>query len=625
MTDATCANPVSSLGLRPYDPAAPAWLRDISRFLAIRSQFVISGNINDLVLIPAGEAVLPLTLKGALDALLEVAGYQFLLCYDPFDHFEVYAPAHRLPHAIAAAKTATGLNFDGRGCAEASSRKLAEVMRRFTASSEARGALLIEHAARLGDEDSQHLFGTALKLSYAASQHPMPDGRARFNPVIWVVSEPTELPTWLTLRNERIRQQGIPRPDIDVRSRAVKVLAEGIEGWSNVSESKKAQLIQDFSRATEGFPIAGLVSTTELARDQGYRADQLLDAVRLYKLGVVDNPWSKPALQQLIRQAEGEIQKQVKGQQQAIVKTVDILKRSFTGLSGAQASANSISGRPRGTLFFAGPTGVGKTELAKAVTTLLFGDERAYIRFDMSEFASEHSEARLIGAPPGYVGHDSGGELTKAIRERPFSVILFDEIEKAHPRILDKFLQILEDGRLTDSHGETVYFSESIIIFTSNLGIYKDSVSGERVQNVDPSMDYPEVEEKVKHEISSFFKFKLSRPEILNRIGDNIVVFNFITRDIARQIFDRQISNIEARLLDGTGITIRIPDDILEQIFGIATEDLSNGGRGIGNQIETILVNPLSRALFDTGVKRGSTATVNALTGSDGVYSVALI
>ena len=232
------------------------------------------------------------------------------------------------------------------------------------------------------------------------------------------------------------------------------------------------------------------------------------------------------------------IRDRVKGQKPAIVKTVDILMRSVMGLTGAHTAATSS--RPRGVLFFAGPTGVGKTELARALTALIFGDERAYIRFDMSEFAAEHADARLLGAPPGYVGYDAGGELTNAVRARPFSVILFDEIEKAHPRILDKFLQILEDGRLTDGRGATVYFSEAILIFTSNLGISIRDDHGQRQLNVQPGEPYEQVERKVRTAIADYFKFTLGRPEILNRIGDNIGVFDFIQPAIEMCIRDRR-------------------------------------------------------------------------------------
>ena len=240
--------------------------------------------------------------------------------------------------------------------------------------------------------------------------------------------------------------------------------------------------------------------------------------MRCFKVGALENPWKKAYLRERIHGAAEVISQRVKGQKPVITKTADILMRSVTGLTGAHTTATSS--RPRGVLFFAGPTGVGKTELARALTGLIFGDERAYIRFDMSEFAAEHADARLLGAPPGYVGYDAGGELTNAVRARPFSVILFDEIEKAHPRILDKFLQILEDGRLTDGCGATVYFSEAILIFTSNLGISIRDEHGRHRLNVQAGEPYEQVEGKVRTAIADYFKFTLGRPEILNRIGD---------------------------------------------------------------------------------------------------------
>src|SRR5262249_3511264 len=215
-----------------------------------------------------------------------------------------------------------------------------------------------------------------------------------------------------------------------------------------------------------------------------------------------------------------------------------------------------------------------------------------YIRFDMSEFSAEHSDQRLIGAPPGYLGYDVGGELTNAIREKPFSLLLFDEIEKAHPRILDKFLQILDDGVLTSGRGDRVYFSEALIVFTSNLGIYRTEPDGSRVANVSAEDDFTEVKSKVRAEIDRYFKTVLNRPEILNRIGDNIVVFDFIRPSIADQIFAAMLNDALADVLVGQDITVTIDRSARDELRMLCLSDLSNGGRGVRNKVETNLINP---------------------------------
>jgi len=244
---------------------------------------------------------------------------------------------------------------------------------------------------------------------------------------------------------------------------------------------------------------------------------------------------------------------------------------------------------------------------------LLFGDDSAYIRFDMSEFSAEHSDQRLIGAPPGYVGYDVGGELTNAIREKPFSVVLFDEIEKAHPRILDKFLQILDDGVLTSGRGDRVYFSEAFIIFTSNLGIYKISPEGERVAQVSTEDTFEVISQKVRTEIEKHFKLSLGRPEILNRIGENIIVFDFIRPTIAAEIFNDMVNGTIEDLKSSQNISLTFNPAAREILQNLVTSDLSNGGRGIRNKLEAHLLNPLSRAIFDDGISSGAELAVESV------------
>ena len=235
-----------------------------------------------------------------------------------------------------------------------------------------------------------------------------------------------------------------------------------------------------------------------------------------------------------------------------------------------------------------GPTGVGKTELAKAIAEFVFGDENACVRFDMSEFSQEHSDQRLIGAPPGYVGYEAGGQLTNAVKAKPFCVLLFDEIEKAHSRILDKFLQILEDGRLTDSKGETVYFSETIIIFTSNIGASK----------VLPETEPKEAKKQFMEAVKQKF-LDIERPELLNRIGDNIVAFNFIKDSyvfvqIAKAKFNPVIKFMKERYKADL-----IFENEEEAFSAISNEaGAANGGRGLLNIVESKIINRLSEFTF---------------------------
>jgi len=236
----------------------------------------------------------------------------------------------------------------------------------------------------------------------------------------------------------------------------------------------------------------------------------------------------------------------------------------------------------------------------------VFGDESAYVRLDMSEYSAEFAETRLIGAPPGYVGHDAGGQLTDAVRRRPFSLVLFDEIEKAHPRILDKFLQVLEDGRLTDGTGSTVYFSETILVFTSNLGIVIEDEHGRRVPNVTRADDRETFEQKIRSAIDDHFKFELGRPELLNRFGDNIVVFDFIDEATGRAIFDAQLGNVAARVHQEYRATLVVEPAVCEQIWDVARQRLDQGGRGIGSVLESTIVNPLARSLFVTPPTEGA-------------------
>ena len=602
------------------------WLVDLERLLPIRAQFVVSGSIHDSFLAPltSGPALVPLI--RALWESLKVKGYRFLLVYDPADGLRVY------PDEPALREQAEKL-FDLKlkaGSQVVSLESLANIMKNLVTQREARCALVLDFASRITRQtdhlaEGEHRFFVAaekLALSAAPMVPTASSGKPLYNPVLWLVNRPQDLPSWFTLDSERIASLIIGKPDYEMRQATALQLAPLFAGYAEAAAPAREKFIKRYADETEGMTLNALSDITELAERSGLAIADIEDAVRCYKVGALDNPWRKDYLREKIGKAQAFIEDRVKGQHPAVVKTLDILKRSVMGMTGAQA--RSSGSRPRGVLFFCGPTGVGKTELAKTLTQLVFGDEKAYLRFDMSEFAEEHTSARLLGAPPGYIGFDAGGELTNAVREKPFSVVLFDEIEKAHPRILDKFLQILEDGRLTDGRGDTAYFSETILVFTSNLGIFIEDKQGNRIQHVKPGDSYETVEKNVREEIGNYFKFKLSRPELLNRIGDNIVVFNFITPDVGAIIFDSMLKNIARRLFEEFKIQLSLNPQVHQQLLKRCTQDLSNGGRGIGNQLESSFINPLSRAMFEHDLEGKSKLLVAALEEQDKVITLTL-
>src|SRR5688572_4650120 len=573
----------------------PRWIRDLTRLTNIRSQFVIAGNIRDSFLTPLeGNATLAPLLR-CLWVHLSRLGYRFVLVYDPVEGLRPYPNE---PHAVELATRLFDLKL-ADGAMPTSLEKLIEIMKKAAAQREARCALVVDFASRLArqpdhlDAAEHRFFVAAERLSLAANPIVPKGGdmetaanKPRFNPVLWLVNRPQDLPSWLTFDSTRVSVLAIGLPEFEVRLEAARYLAGLFHDYDTGDAAEQKKFAETFARLTDGLPLVALADIAQLADRLGIGFRDVDDAVQCYKVGVTENPWKKAYVRERIAGALPFIEDRVKGQRAAVTKTIDILMRSVMGLTGAQAR---VSGnRPRGVLFFAGPTGVGKTELAKTLTQLVFGDERAYIRFDMSEFAEEHTGARLLGAPPGYIGYDAGGELTNAMRERPFAVVLFDEIEKAHPRILDKFLQILEDGRLTDGRRETACFSEAILVFTSNLGIFIQDEHGRRVQNVKPGDPHDVVETRVRGAIQDYFKYQLSRPEILNRIGDNIVVFGFITPDVGSQIFDGMLGNIANRVREEHKIDLAIAPDVRASLCDLCTRDLSNGGRGIGNQLESL-------------------------------------
>lgn len=294
---------------------------------------------------------------------------------------------------------------------------------------------------------------------------------------------------------------------------------------------------------------------------------------------------------------EAELEKRIIGQDEAVRKISDTIKRSRAGISDPN--------RPIGSFIFLGPTGVGKTELTKALAEFLFDDEKSLVRVDMSEFMEKHSTSKLIGSPPGYVGYEEGGSLTETVRHRPYSVILFDEIEKAHPEVFNLLLQVLDNGRLTDSKGRVVNFKNTLIIMTSNIGaqfIDKMEQIGFST-NTEKASEYNLVKEKVLMALKDYF-----RPEFLNRLDDTII-FDVLSQEAIRKIVDIQISQIKERL-DTKEISLQISDKAMEYL---AKEGYNPqyGARPLKRLIQNKILNHIASLIISQGILKGGTVIVD--------------
>jgi ATP-dependent Clp protease ATP-binding subunit ClpC len=304
---------------------------------------------------------------------------------------------------------------------------------------------------------------------------------------------------------------------------------------------------------------------------------------------------------------EERLHERLVDQEEAVKAVSEAVRRSRAGLKDPN--------RPIGSFMFLGPTGVGKTELARTLAWFLFGSQDAMVRLDMSEYQEKHTVSRLIGAPPGYIGYDEGGQLTELVRRRPYRVILLDEIEKAHPEVFNSLLQVLDDGRLTDGHGRTVDFKNTVVIMTSNAGvelIKRDTTfgfAGQKERGQAAKDSYQKMKDKVMAEVKKTF-----RPEFLNRI-DEIIVFHELNAEQLRQVVDLLVKDLQSRL-DERKLTIEISDKARSWLAEVGY-DPTYGARPLRRAIEQYVENPLSSRLLHGEFKEGETILVDR--GPDGL------
>ena len=381
--------------------------------------------------------------------------------------------------------------------------------------------------------------------------------------------------------------EGELRRQLDqLRIEADKLTREGnLEAASEILYGRIPVLEQQIAKVeeTDGSDLEPLVG-------EEVGAEQVADVVEAWT-GIPTGRLLEGETAKLLRM-EDVIGERLIGQKDAVRAVSDAVRRSRAGISDPH--------RPTGSFLFLGPTGTGKTELAKSLADFLFDDERAIVRIDMSEYSEKHSVSRLVGAPPGYVGYDEGGQLTEAVRRRPYSVVLLDEVEKAHPEVFDILLQVLDDGRLTDGQGRTVDFRNTLLVLTSNLG---------SAYLVDPTLDRDKKRESVLATVRASFK-----PEFLNRL-DEVVVFDALTQEELARIVDLQLALLEQRLAVRR-ITIQVTD-AARQWLAETGYDPAYGARPLRRLIQSAIGDPLSRMLIGGEVTDGGAVVVDR--GEDGL------
>ncbi len=423
----------------------------------------------------------------------------------------------------------------------------------------------------------------------------------------------------VTLSNRYVQDRFLPDKAIDTideagaRTRVHKMtlppeLAQVDEQLAHIKEEKaKAAQAQEFEEAARlrdrEKELAAQRDELETAwRESTDAAVTVVDADAIADVisditGVPVSNLTEAEAVKLLR-CEDALHQRVIGQDEAVTKVARAIRRSRSPLKDPR--------RPGGSFIFLGPSGVGKTELAKSLAAFLFGSEDALISFDMSEFMERHTVSKLVGAPPGYVGYDEGGELTKAVRRRPYSVVLFDEIEKAHPDVFNVLLQILDEGRLTDGQGRTVDFSNTVIIMTSNIGardIAQTTTMGFSAQGASGLSD-KEINSRVMSELKRLF-----RPEFLNRV-DEIVVFKSLTGEQLRGIVDLMVADLCNRMI-AQGMSIELTDGARDLIAKEGTDPIY-GARPLRRAIQTLIEDPLSEELLQGTWKAGDIIKVDA-------------
>lgn len=647
----------------------PIWLKETDDQLRRGKHIILYGNVDDCFL---GDSATLISLSQYLDKYFISSGYENILHYDIVDglRWSGHSPTGRNIESSTKTRADGARTPEQDDFSRFSSENQEETRQEGTSDAfrggenlrapnevadYLRGEIFVQRAVpsvvvfeysdklftdtQRQDRMERELVVTLKKCIAEAVETDSPKMTGRKNSMVIVASQLGALPTWFYQEHPLLALIEIRKPSKPEREDYIKHIYPVITDNKPLPPDVQSEIIVQFTELTYDLTLHDLDAIEKMCVAEKITVETSQEMKKLitsYRFGLPEDPW-EAFNAQTIKDAPEKMRNDVIGQDHAVTAIVDMLKSANVGVT--LSPTTNQSGKPRGVFFFVGPTGVGKTALAKSLARLIFHDEHRMKSFDMSEYSLEHAAEKLTGSPPGFIGYEAGGQLTNYMRENPFSVLLFDEIEKADQKVWDKFLQILEDGRLTDSKGQTSYFSQSVIIFTSNIGsdtfakkyglLHEppkyDDVQKHYSHSVTTSADNigidkkhaasseppkpSEVQEHYLESVKRHFKTKIGRPEILNRIGDdNILVFDILRPEFIDPIAKKFLNALAQSAYAKKLWTCIFDKSVCEVIKSQVVEKcLFDGGRGVRNKLEELVQKQLNVWLFDNSPAPGTT------------------
>jgi len=545
------------------------WIASLSHFLKIKRVFVLSGNINDTVLYEKNNSVMNLDMNPFLLQFFIDHDYRLVAFCDEFNGFVMPDSSHQ--------KLFTPCN------------DTIQNVNQFICQESHPGVLVLRFITDESQE-MRHVLKSAL-MQISGKGHP-------HNMIVCLFDQPKAIPSWVYQNYATVHTIDIGLPSEIDRQTYLSLIYDNF--FLSESSSNKADCIQKFARLTQGLMLRELKTLQDISKNHQIGIALYHQLVRQYKFGFQSRSW-ETIDSHTFEQAEKTLKDRIKGQDEIIYALLDTLKRSAMGLSGV--TDGSQSNAPRAVMLFAGPTGVGKTEMTRCIADIFFGDQSQFFCLDMNEYSESIAESKIFGTS-GQNEHDTiDGCLLRQVSQYPASVIVFENIESAHHSVLDRLPKILTDGYMIGPNGNTIFFSETIIVFTSSIGSAQGKIGDKKYDFTETGFmpKYEIVKQLIHMTVADHFKVRLKRPKLFNCLGDNIFVFDFIRGPVIPEIIEKMMLDVITGISQRTGITINCSKQVNETIHESVLRKDVHGARGIGNVIEHVMVNPLSRYLFAHG------------------------